>query len=288
MIEGDYAQTESYLEESLSLARTRADQAVLAAILVGLGDLHWHRGVLEAARSTLGEALALTRQIGDTGRELYILNRLGTIACAQDDLDEGQRLFEEILPRIVQTGNMAFAAGVMSNLGEVAERRGNLKEAQAFYRQALIIFRETDQPMHVTALLNSLAGIYVRSDQPSQARVHLREGLALALQIAAIPQALAAIRIAGWLRLKEEQSEAGLALIGLVLAHPAANSEIRKSIALMLTELGIDMADLAVEAGLARGRDLDLVQITTELLAEWREFQASGEDRRPTSTLYQG
>jgi tetratricopeptide (TPR) repeat protein len=265
--EGNYSQAQRYLESSLSLTRARDDRVTMISTLIGLMDLNWQMGNLEETQAICEEALTQARQIGDA-RALYILNRLGTVAVVQGDLDRGERLFEDILVQVQKTDDQGLTAGILSNLGEIAEKRDDFVAAQAYFQQSLAILRRTGQQIGIARDLTNLAGGFIRLGDLAEARRHLQEGLSLALRIDAVPLILAAVRTAGWLRLKEGETARGLALIGLALAHPATNSDITRYVDQILADLEVDAADPTIAAQLAAGSELDLeVVAPTELLA---------------------
>jgi hypothetical protein len=72
--------------------------------------------------------------------------------------------------------------------------------------------------------------------------------------------------------LKEKELDGyGLALLGLVLNHPASDFDTRQALAAALTDLGLDASDTRVSTGMEKGKSLDLDQTVNGLLAMFGE-----------------
>ncbi len=267
---GDYQQAQSYLEESLPLARVAGDRATLAQVLYGLGDLQWRMGNFDQARLNCEESLVLARQLGDLNLELYALNRLGTVPLVKGELDKAQPFFEETLERARQAGNRDREANALNNLGAVAYERGDLVATQAYFQNALSLVREIGQQEFEAVLLSNLADISIRLDKLPAARKYICEALDIALAIGAIPGVLFSIKNIGWLLTKQGQTERGLALLGMVLYHPAAFSENIREVHTALEHLGLVADEPVVAAGLELGKNLALDLVAAELLMEMR------------------
>lgn len=265
---GDFAQAQGYLGASLPLARAGDDSASMARVLYGLGGLHWSLGSFDKARVVLKESLALTRQVDDAHQELHALTLLGSVAMNQGDWDEAQQLLEEAHARARQVGNRERATIALNNLGVLAGNRGDTAAAQNHYQQALSMARETGNQQSIALLLINLAETFILLDHLKAARQHLHEGLAVALRIGVVPNVLLAVHNAGWLLAKQGDTQQGLALLGLALYHPAADSKNKRNVHEKLDDLGMQPDDPQVDAGLAVGKDLDLAETVAELLKE--------------------
>jgi tetratricopeptide (TPR) repeat protein len=266
--EGNYLEAQNCLEESLSLAQSGPNRASLTRVLFGLGDLSWRQGNLTQAQAYCEESLPVARELNDTTQELYVLNLLGIVADLQGNLDKAQRLYEETLALAQQVGNRDRAALVLNNLGVLADERGDIAAAQAYLQQALALAHEIGNQQFVALLVNNLANGAIRLGDWVGARRHLQEGLSLAHRLGATPTVLHAVKNIGWLLAQQGQSEQGLALLGLVLYHPATDHDNIKDVQEALSHLGLAVDDPVVIAGLEVGKALDLDEAVGDVLAE--------------------
>jgi tetratricopeptide (TPR) repeat protein len=220
---------------------------------------------LDDAKAALDESLTLARELGDLTRELFALNRLGTVAMqVQEDWDEGERLFTEIHTRAVAAGNRERAMTALNNLGVVASNRKEYTATREYIQQALALAREIGvQDMVALGLLNLAEGD-IQLGQLAAARVSLREGLALAQRLGALPLVVLAVKYFGYLAHAEGQTERALSLIGLARKQPAWGSDNQHELEAALAEWALDPS--VVEAGLKKGEVLDWEETVRELL----------------------
>ena len=170
--------------------------------------------------------------------------------------------------RAVAAGNRERAAIALNNIGEVAKERGDYTAAQAYCQKALALAREISSQPDVASFLVNLVDVDVRLGQLAEAHVALQDGLALAYHLGALPWVLAGIMYAANLAYAEGRAERALALYGLARHHPAWDSESQREMDAELARWGLEPA--MVEAGLAKGAELDFDQTLQELLNEDR------------------
>jgi tetratricopeptide (TPR) repeat protein len=263
---GDYADAQTILTQAVPLARASGNHTALCRALYGLGDVNWRLGKLDEARIVLDESLRLARELGDVTRELFALNRLGTV-YTQIDVAEAERLYTEVHARAVAAGNRERAMTALINLGDDAVRTGQDYElAQRYYHQALALAREIGSQDMLAYALSSLAGLDIKLGELPAAQAGLREGLALALRLGNLPSVMFAVIYFADLAYAEAQTERALALMGLARRQPAWNSDAQQFLDATLAEWGLDSS--VVEAGMAKGAELDWEQTIAELLKE--------------------
>jgi predicted ATPase len=263
---GDYAEAQTILAQAVPLARTNSNQITLCRALYALGDVNWRVGKLDEARAVLDESLALARALGDVTRELFALNRLGTVISLQGNLDGEERLYTEVRTRAMAAGNRERAMTALNNLGEVAMERQDYAPARDNFQQALALAREIGaQDMVAVGLLN-LADADIKLGELSAARVELHEGLALALRLGAPPFVVVAAMHFANLAYAEGQTERALALWGSARRQPAWRSDHQHELDTTLALWTLDPS--LVEAGMAKGAELDWEQTIAELLKE--------------------
>jgi hypothetical protein len=94
----------------------------------------------------------------------------------------------------------------------------------------------------------------------------LREGLALALRLGALPWAVGAVMYFASLAFARGNVERALALYGLAQSHPAWSSDHQRGMDEDLQAWNLDPP--IVQAGLAKGKTLNWEATVQELLAE--------------------
>lgn len=259
---GDYAQAQTILAEAVPLARSSGDRHTLCRALSALGSVNRLQGKLDDAKAALNESLTLARELGDVTRELFALNRLGGVYF-QIDLAEAERLLTEVHTRAVTVGNREREMTALNNLGSVAKERNEYERSRDYFQQAVSLAREIGaQDMVALGLLNT-AAVDIALGNLS-ARVGLREGLALALRLGALPWVVQAVTQFAGLAHAEGQTERALALCGLARNHPAWNSDRQHGLDSTLAEWALD--PFVAEAGMAKGAELDWDKTIEELL----------------------
>ncbi|MCC7354836.1 MAG: hypothetical protein IT330_13920 [Anaerolineae bacterium] len=104
----------------------------------------------------------------------------------------------------------------------------------------------------------TFADVALEQGDHAVAKRRYDEGFASALQISALPLALAALAGMAGLLAEKGQHSLALELLGLVLNHPGCNDETRRRAEMILSELRKTLPADAVAAGLERGRGKEL------------------------------
>ena len=104
----------------------------------------------------------------------------------------------------------------------------------------------------------------IKLGQLAAARAGLREGLALAQRLGALPWVVGAVMDFADLAHAEGQTERALALLGLARNQPAWSSDHQRELDATLAEWALDPS--VVEAGLKKGEALDWDETVKELL----------------------
>ena len=262
---GNYAEAQELLMETVPLARTSGDPALLSRALFELGDVNWRLGKLDEARSAIEECLALSRSIGDVQQELYALNRLGVV-LGHFDLDAGDRFLLEAHARAMELGNRNLALMAMNNLGEAAKVRQDYTAAREYHQQALVQAQAIGAQWYIVMLIFNLAEDDIFLGRFSAARSSLHEGLALTVRLKMPSFAIPAMIYFGHLAYAEGQVERALDLWGLAQKHPAWSSDNQYELNMALERSMLDPA--VIQKGLEHGATLDLDQTIKELLDE--------------------
>lgn len=263
---GDYAGANALLAQALPLARAGNDQATLARALEDLGAAHWQRGNLADARAALDESLELARALGDVTQELSTLNRLGAVALAMRDLTEADQVWHRVYERALAVGNRERAMVTLNNLASAANERKEYAIARDYFQQALTIAREIGSQRSMALYLINLGRTNIDLGNREEARAGLREGLALALRLGALPWAVGAVMYFAALAFVQGHVERALALYGLAQSHPAWSNDHQRGLDEDLAAWKLEPQ--VAQAGLARGKTLNWEATVQELLAE--------------------
>jgi class 3 adenylate cyclase/tetratricopeptide (TPR) repeat protein len=271
---GNYAEAQTVLAESVPLARASGDQLTLCRSLYALGDVSWRLGKLDDAKVALDESLKLARALKDLPRELFALNRLGTMVFALtrsgmmglEDLAEAERLFTEVRMKAVAVGNRERAMVALHNLSEVCKDRQDYTVARDYSQQALALSREIGAQQDIAWYLSNLADVDIQLGQLPTAQAGLREGLALALRLRMPTRIVHVITCFANLSYAKGQVERALELWGLACCQPVWNSGVQHDLDVTLARWNLDPS--VVEAGLAKGAELDWDTTIQELLKE--------------------
>ena len=121
-------------------------------------------------------------------------------------------------------------------------------------------------------MLDSLIDISLRLGDTATARRYAVKNLIFARQIGLLPLLLYTYMQAARIILTEsELDEYGLALLGLVVNHPASDFDTRQALVAALAALGIEISDPRVLAGMEKGKSFDVDQTVNKLLIQFAE-----------------
>jgi tetratricopeptide (TPR) repeat protein len=199
---------------------------------------------------------------------LHALNRLGTVSMFQKHYAEARQRFDEGRALAAQSGNRERLGVFLNNLGEIERLEARFDQARDLYREALAINHEIGRRDAETLLLSNLGIVSLQLGDTAEAERYAREALRQALALGFTPVAVGTLIVFAQLRARSGNHAGALALLGLVLNHPATDADLREFAAPTLAELRAKLAPEAVEAGLACGRSLDLASVSGELLAQ--------------------
>lgn len=135
--QGDYAEAEPVLEQSLTLlGGPTADAA--APVLDELGLVYQETHRFDRAGLVLAQAVALKERVHgpDSWPVAISLNALGALRDAQGRPAEAEALHRRALRLAEAEGRQAGAAAIRSNLGRVIHLQGRPAEAEPVLRQA--------------------------------------------------------------------------------------------------------------------------------------------------------
>jgi predicted ATPase/DNA-binding XRE family transcriptional regulator len=155
--QGDYESSESYLQESLEIAKRVGDKvrAALAVYILGLLALNGQE--TEAARLRLEEALCLYLEIGDGQMVSSVRSHLGVLLLIQGDLDGATAMMEEGLGLARKLGDPLGISNALYNLAQIAQARGNHDLAARRFEEGVAVSEEMGDRANLGYFLEGLA-----------------------------------------------------------------------------------------------------------------------------------
>ncbi|MCU0492973.1 MAG: tetratricopeptide repeat protein [Chloroflexaceae bacterium] len=182
---GDYRRADTWLSESVAIARTVGDR--LANKLHSLGNLALVRGQFARAQALLEECLTLAQRDGDTAvladawRDLgEVRHNLGPPAAAAEAFHTSLQLYQ-------QRGEWAKLAFVQMSLGNLARSQGDLATATGYFQQAMEQFQVSKHEWGIVHALNALGLVAMARQQFEEARSLFQTSLRAARQANHLP-----------------------------------------------------------------------------------------------------
>ena len=156
---GRYAEAQSYLEESLAIAREIKDNGWIAAALQPLGMAYYGQGDLTAARKQFVEALRLAQKLGDKREFAAALNAVAQLNRVEGDLDKAGSLYEQVVELARELGDRESIAIGLLNLAMVLIGRGSADRAAEMLLEVLTIIDKIGSKPVEQSLLEVCAGL---------------------------------------------------------------------------------------------------------------------------------
>jgi predicted ATPase len=157
--QGDYAVADTFLKESLEIARLLEDKRSMAVSLNALAVIARDHGELAAARTLFGESLALWRELQDALAVARALSNLANVVRLDGDYTQASSLYEECLSNFRELRDRTGVAWVLNHQGDVARDQGDRKAAQLLYEQSLATFRELSDQWGIAGSLADLGNL---------------------------------------------------------------------------------------------------------------------------------
>ncbi len=182
---GNLARTEDALAtarlrvlESTRLFRELGDKRHAALALVRLGWLCAQEGDHAEARAYLEESVALAREVGDKWPLLAALSTLGDI-LQHAELPGARPVLEESLALAHELGDERIVASVLIFLSEIDLRQGDYAIAWSRREQALALSRENGRKINIALALGALGDLARLQGDYARARVLYEEAMPL-------------------------------------------------------------------------------------------------------------
>jgi predicted ATPase len=311
---GDFARAETYLQESLRLAKAVSDQKTMLLDLMRLGLLTYETGRVGEAGPYFEAALELAIDLQDRTLLLRSLVELAHHEAMQEQLDSARRHITQALNAsasmedpetlasvywgagIVATLQQSFAeatdyfqqsrglyhglnflSGVLAatnNLGEICRLQGDYRQAWAYFEEVLEHRRAQGRRKSIASTMTNLGFTATGLGKREVAYQYFAESYAIALEIGAPTTALVALVGLAELKAIAGDPLSAIEVIGLALAHPATIADVNKDARPILERITADLEPDQVAAALERGG-----QLTMEIAAA----MVFGQDSDPNT-----
>jgi len=167
--QGKWAESVSYYESALELARESQNRELEANISNGLGALYAEQGNWNQAIEYLENAREAFHQLGDEAGEAIVLNSLGEAYQQTDRWDEAAQCFGNALDVFRRQRDNFGAAGLLDKLAACYRHSGDYGKAAECYDESLKIYSELENKNGQGSVLNNLGALYQEQGQPDQA-----------------------------------------------------------------------------------------------------------------------
>jgi predicted ATPase/class 3 adenylate cyclase len=156
---GQYAVAQTFLEESLAIARAIDDRQRIASALQPLGMAALGRGDIAGAQRYLSEALSMARAIGNPREIAAALNALAQLHRVTGDLDAAEPLYCQVQEITSALGDPESLAIALLNRAMVAIARGAAADGRALLLETLHILDDLGSRPIGQSLIEVSAGL---------------------------------------------------------------------------------------------------------------------------------
>jgi tetratricopeptide (TPR) repeat protein len=305
--QGAFTSARDDLRMALALNELQPDGVTRSRILSKLSWVAFMRGEFAEMRELALAALDQGRRIGSLSAQAEALRRLGMAEVSQLNFADATAATTAALELYQQIGDREGIAASMHNIGQIYRVQQDYPNAIAYCDQGLALFRELGGRRNLSMCLFTRGAVSCAQANFAEATTFLRDGLELALAnedrwvIAASYGRLATVALAtgdqptgiaylqralheatsirvqsitlwtliGYAQLWCQQNRLtdAAALVGMVLAHPAAGSDAPILAQPVIAVLRTQLASAELEAALAHGRTQDLATTVAAIQA---------------------
>lgn len=190
---GDQEHAQALAEEALALSQATQNLPGAAIADNILGQIAYRQGRLDDAQHYGTASLVLERQTGSRWSMAFSLVNLGKVMFAQGHYDQARRHFEESLAIRQSMQDMRGTAICRKHLGDTALALGQLAAAETHYQESLTLSRRAGDQLSVADALSNLGYVALAANNTPAGRSYHQQALRTILEMAAVPQTLAAL-----------------------------------------------------------------------------------------------
>ncbi|HTP47869.1 MAG TPA: tetratricopeptide repeat protein [Casimicrobiaceae bacterium] len=193
--------------EALGRLSVRKPGILRCRTLFDVGQLCYFMGRYREAQSYLGESLSLARELGDKVMLAMIQQPLGLSWQATGDTSAAKKYLEEALSLAREMGHKRETAAAMNALAQLHRTEGRLGISEPLYEEAVVLMRELDDRESIAVGLLNLAMVSVAQGKYIRARALLLEALGIAEEVGSKPTGQSVLEVSAGLAASVEDWE---------------------------------------------------------------------------------
>ncbi|MCA9998778.1 MAG: tetratricopeptide repeat protein, partial [Anaerolineales bacterium] len=173
--QGKYDDAQIWLQRSLTLAQTLADQRGLATALQNIGRLLNRQGNFTLARQYLAQSFTIWQEMDWEQGMAVCLNGLGQTAWRQGEFEQAEYYYKQSLEIYQQTGDQLGVANSYNDLGLVVDEYGDFERASSYHQQSLTIRQGLGDQLGMAKSLGNLGIVARHFGDFEQASTYLQQ-----------------------------------------------------------------------------------------------------------------
>ncbi len=223
------------------------------------------RGNYKAARDHAERACHLASRIGNQWFLAYPMNEWGHVERALGNYDQAQSHYQASYAIKESFDDAQGMAVALNHLGELALRREEPAEARARFLESRDIYQDINDPGGMATSLKGLGRAAVAAQDIPRACQHYLQALKIASEIEFTSLILRLFTEVDTLLDQRHAESLNVALLALVVEHPASDHETRSEAARRLERQESHLAEDTFDRARARGKGWDLEQAAMAL-----------------------
>ncbi|MFK7802193.1 MAG: tetratricopeptide repeat protein [Anaerolineae bacterium] len=242
---GDFPQALERLNDSYALFKAVQNELGCSRASNVMGIVAATEGRYPDAERYYREALT-TQQTHNYQRGVAnLLSNLGSVYGRQSQYEKALRYYQEAEVMTKQLNDIQATAVILSNLGSVSRSLEKHQDAIKYYEESLLLTIEVGDQRWIAANYNGLGLTFFELGQYQNAINQLRQGLATALAIQALPDALTALTQLGRVLLKQGDIKTGASWLTFAINQQEAPAISRQEAenALAAITAGLTVSD---------------------------------------------
>ena len=239
-VRGNYSESEAFGEQALEISKKENNLWNRELAYYVLTRAAYLQGRNEEAQQFAQCAYETADEVDDRWFMAYCLVELGNVAVALGDPVAAKGYYQRSYEIRKEFDDPEGRALALTHLGDIALNAGSFKQARSLYEESLRLYEEIHDKGGLAVSCSGIARASAALEDQSPAREHFRRALELAVEIRHVPLVLAVVNGVAEMLTKSVKRDDGLALVEMVLAHPAADSQTQSWAERVRAEAGID------------------------------------------------
>lgn len=263
---GSYADGISAVGRALPYAEALGDIDAQIDLWTRLTALHYRLGAIDHASDAQARAESLLTPDSPPKTRYLVRRFTPELLRAQGRALEAYQTLKALIEDFQNIISVTAINSLWANLGVAAWQLGYFDEAQQAAQLALDMHKPNEANWYTANMTNLLGYIAFDQQDYGAAAAYFRRALIIATQLGAVSVILDVLLGIARIRLASDDPDGAGELIGLALAHPESNEDVRITAAPILETLRTSANPVTVESALARGAALDLTTVVDGIL----------------------